>query len=96
MIHPSELAQLERDSHSGRDRRMIPEHVDATDNIGLAELVAPTVAPGSIEEELALSRIMELREDEQARVDDSFAARSRRWQHQQRRAINHDPRRYRP
>lgn len=95
-MHPSELAQLERDAHSNRHSRVIPDHVDPTDNVGLHELVSPTVAPGSYEEQAALDRIEELRDEERARVDDDFAARRRRWQHQQKRAVSHDPRRYRP
>jgi hypothetical protein len=49
-MHPSELAELEREAHWDRTRQ------------------APRVASGSAEEEKALARIDELREDDEAGI----------------------------
>lgn len=45
--------------------------------------------PGSLEEERALRMIDEARAVERARTDETFAARQRRWERQQRRAVRH-------
>lgn len=42
------------------------------------ELGEPVVAPGSAEEDAALARIDELREDEREQLGDTFAERRRR------------------
>jgi hypothetical protein len=48
-------------------------------------------APGSLEEDIALERIAELRDEETARLHETRQEARRRHWHATRRALSHDP-----
>lgn len=82
-LHPSEQAQLERETHHSRLQSGRVSPLSSADSPAAAEEVAMAgvglrVRPGSIEEERALDRIAERRYEDRASLDDSFAKRRKR------------------